>query len=904
MRTRTIWCITLILLCHHSLFAEGVTTQLPPDSPRGAGYEQQAGAVPQATAAPDPQATPQSKPSPVLPGAMPDTPLSPSTDPAFAPPAWQELPDVPDAAAVGITDAVEPDPTPLPPPPPPSLASDVIDTGIAVPIDAPPPGTPVHIEANQQSKTGDVYALDGDILILYKSYRIRADHATYNRATSTVDARGHVTVDGGPSDEHLVADHGTMNLEQHTAHFYDAVGTLGVRSITHGRYTFTAPNPFALTGRELLELGPGRYQVLRGTLTSCRLPNPDWLLIARSILVDNNTAHTRNATFTLFHLPLFFLPYASHPVEQQHRQSGILLPVFGNNTQKGFILGESVYLVLGRSADATIGAEYFSRRGYAPFGQIRYRGAGEDFASMRYRALLDRLPGTENQGGVDVVADARRKLDDHTRAVVDMEYLSSYVYREAFEENYSNAINSEAKSSAYVTREENGLAASGRFERYQNFRSATSGDEIRVLHVPELHFDMLDHPLGRTPLLLGGEASATALSRSEPGFQTSRLLPRLDLYPHLALPLSSGGWTLRAEAGGRDTFYGKTQEPGLPGNVPVAELGQTLNRAAFTSDVTFRPPVLERDFSSRLLQRLFGDMNGTGSGVELRHTIEPELSYHYVTGVHHFASTIRFDSTDILADTNELEYGLTQRLFLRHLHQHPCKGDEALGPNKMCGGGTSDWLTWTVLQRHYYNTNFGGAVVPNERNVFASTLDLSAVAFITSPRNNSPIISRLRLRTTSATDLQWDVDYDARTGRLQSSNLFATYRLKQYFFSVGDSRLFNLIQNPTTLPDAPTPNPNATSALPNFNQLHLAATYGSPTKHGLSAGMNLGYDLTLQETQYLGAQAGYNRDCCGFAFEMRRYSLGTVRDDTQYLFSFTLAGVGSAGSLNPVNRVF
>jgi LPS-assembly protein len=60
----------------------------------------------------------------------------------------------------------------------------------------------------------------------------------------------------------------------------------------------------------------------------------------------------------------------------------------------------------------------------------------------------------------------------------------------------------------------------------------------------------------------------------------------------------------------------------------------------------------------------------------------------------------------------------------------------------------------------------------------------------------------------------------------------------------------------------------------------------------------------LNERQYLGVQTGYNRDCCGLAFEMRRYSLGTVRDDTQYLFSFTLAGVGSAGSLRPVSRVF
>ncbi len=887
MKTRTTWCITLFLLCHPALHALGVTKKLPPGTLLAvAGLPGQS----------EPQQTTPQQAKPTLqqpddPSPAGDTPLTPSFDPAFSP--------TPDFFPPTIAPAPEPaDDLPLPPPALPVIvpASEVVDTGMAIPIDAPPAGTPVHIEATKQGKAGDVYTLDGDILILYKSYRIRADHATYNTATSIVTANGHVTVDGGPSDEHLVADHGTMNLDSHTAHYYDATGTIGVRSVTHDRFVFTAPNPFALTGREVLQLGPGRYQVLEGTMTSCRLPDPDWRLLAQNILIDNDVAHARAATFTLFHVPLFYLPYASHPLVQEHRQTGVLLPIFGNDTQKGFILGDSVYVVLGRSADATVGSEYFSRRGFSPFGQVRYRGRGENFASGRFRALFDRLPGTQNQGGVDIVAAGRRILDEHTRAAADIEYLSSYIYRQAFEENYSAAINSEVKSDAYITRESNGLAASGRFDRYQNFVSDAPGDEVRVLHTPELHLDALDRPLGRLPVLWGGEASADALSRSEPGFQTSRLLPRLDLYPHLAIPLSGGGWTLRGEAGVRDTFYGKSQSPGLPGNVPTAERGQSLNRAAFTGEVSLRPPVLERDFAAPAVRHLLGG--------ELRHTIEPELSYRYVTGVHHFANTLRFDQTDTLADTNELEYGLTQRLFLRHLHTHPCKGDEALGPSDTCGGGTTEALTWTVAQRHYFNPDFGGAVVPGQRNVFDTTLNFTGVAFVEGPRSSSPVISRLRLRTTTATDLEWDLDYDVRSGRLEASNLFASYRLHSYFFSLGDARLFNIVPAGTALPDAPSPNATTGTGQSTFNQLHLAAVYGSPTKHGLSAGANIGYDFVLNQTQYLGIQGGYNRDCCGLSFEMRRYSLGVVRDDTQYLFSFTLAGVGSAGSLTPVTRVY
>ena len=107
--------------------------------------------------------------------------------------------------------------------------------------------------------------------------------------------------------------------------------------------------------------------------------------------------------------------------------------MFGKDTQKGWIFGEDVYFTLGRSADLLIGSQYYSKRGFAPNGLFRYKGRGYDFATFRFNSLLDRLPGTENQGGVDLLFDGRHDFDSETRAVADVEYLSSYAYRQAFE---------------------------------------------------------------------------------------------------------------------------------------------------------------------------------------------------------------------------------------------------------------------------------------------------------------------------------------------------------------------------------------------------------------------------------------------------------------------------------------
>ena len=49
----------------------------------------------------------------------------------------------------------------------------------------------------------------------------------------------------------------------------------------------------------------------------------------------------------------------------------------------------------------------------------------------------------------------------------------------------------------------------------------------------------------------------------------------------------------------------------------------------------------------------------------MKHTIEPEVTYRYVAGIDNFLNVLRFDDVDVASDTNELEYGVTQRLFLR-----------------------------------------------------------------------------------------------------------------------------------------------------------------------------------------------------------------------------------------------
>ncbi|MHB1022553.1 MAG: LPS-assembly protein LptD [Acidobacteriaceae bacterium] len=763
---------------------------------------------------------------------------------------------------------------------------------IAEPVPAPPTGVPVTILADEQTKQGNVYTLNGSVAITYKDYVIHADHITYNTETGDVTADGNLLLEGGPDDEHIAASHGEMNLDKQTGKLYDVIGTIGVMGSGRSKI-YTNPNPFTITGKELLKLGPEHYEIYGGTMTSCRLPHPHWRLYAPKLIVNNGQAKGYHSSFHLLGKPILYLPYVTHPVNIASRQSGFLIPIFGTSSTNGVILGEQYYWVINRSMDATVGMEYYVNRGPAENGAFRYRGHGKDFITARFASLQDYGgygPTHINQGGDDIVFSGRHDYAQHTRAVGELEYLSSYLYREAFTENFNQALSSEVKSTAFLTHQQYGVSSAVSATRYQNFESTNKGDEIRIIHLPTLSFDANEHRLWKTPLVWSLSGSAAGLRRTEPGFQTFGVVERVDVYPRLSLPMQDGGWVFRPEIGLRETFYSRSQESpaSTQSNVPV-ERNASINRKIAEAGFEVRTPVLERVFNSPATEARFGR--------EFKHTLEGDAVYSYVRGVRKFNNILRFDPTDIVSDTNEVEYGLTQRLYTKSLKTHPCKSDEvpAVPGSTQCGDTMREWLSWRVAQKYFMEPNFGGALLSGRRNVLDTTLNFSGVAFLTNPRDLSPVISRLRVRTTDMTDLEWDLDYDTKEGRLAASNVFADVHKGNYFAGISHARL--------NAPGESTVQGQA-SQISDFNQLRLLVGFGAPTRRGLSLAANTGLDLKQGSLQYGAVQTSYNWDCCGLSIEYRKFQLGSVRNEGVYRFSFTLAGIGTAGNLRRAERLF
>ncbi|HEX3820174.1 MAG TPA: LPS assembly protein LptD [Candidatus Sulfotelmatobacter sp.] len=784
--------------------------------------------------------------------------------------------------------------------------------------------------ADQQEKDGDLYKLRGNVEIHYRTYVLRADEVTYNSVSGEAVANGHFTIDGGPNDDHIKASHGNYNLTAETGRFYDVTATTGLR-FQGNRVILTSTAPFAFNGKRVEKTSSDRYVVYDGSITTCELPHPNWKFDARKIVVDvGGNASIYHSDFLLHGIPIFYFPYATHPVSHEARHSGFLIPTAGRSNTNGNEIGDEFYWAINRSVDATLGAQYLSKRGFSQRGEFRARPSDTSYIDLNFFGVNDRGievntssgPQILREGGQEARLNAEGNLGG-IRAVSNVDYLSSFLFRLAFNDVFTQAVNSEVKSQLFLSKIYKGFSLGGMVERYQNFFQTTNADgtlsnppafdSIRILHTPSVDASSVDQQLGRSPFFWSVDGSLAGLSRSEPGFHTSSLLGRFDLNPEISLPMHFFGWSVRPALTLHETYYTERFVNGVALNDPT-------NRQALETSVEVRPPVLEKIFDRQFLGRKW------------KHVIEPRVVYRYVTGVNDFANVLHFDERDILSDTHELQYGFVTRLYAK---RPPSSIEECDTPMTSLAVGatapeqTVPWqrtsilqdqpctpgpdvrevATWEVAQKYFLDPTFGGALLPGQRNVFTTTEDLTGIAFITQPRHLSPLISRFRVATGSHTDTEWDLDYDFQLSRINASTLLFNYNAGPFTVGAGDA----FLQIPQTITNPPTASEGfcgasttTTASQPTckFQQFRVALGYGSLTKRGLSAASSFGFDAETKQLQFSTAQTTYNWDCCGVTLEYRRYAIANVRNENLFRFTFSLANIGSFGNLRKQERLY
>ncbi|HXX17160.1 MAG TPA: hypothetical protein VEJ47_19825 [Candidatus Eremiobacteraceae bacterium] len=709
-----------------------------------------------------------------------------------------------------------------------------------------------------QRKQGDLYIADKDVDIHYRGMRLQADHVEYNQDTSEAIARGHVIYDY--QNEHLEADQAQMNVASNKGTFQNVRGSIRVDRKPNP-LLLLSQNPLFFEAVQVDRISQDVYVVHHGWFTVCNHERPTWQFYApeAKVTLDKSVALV-NANFRIYRIPLLWLPYATAPAGEHIRQSGFMLPILGNSNTKGFTFGDAFYWAPRTWMDANLGFEYFAKRGPAERESFRARPFENTSIEYRLYAVQDRgIPGPggiiQKQGGNTQQIEVASLWNHGWRFVTDYNELSSLTFQLAFAGTYNEAINSEIRSSVFLTNNFRGFSFNVDALNDHGFLQLTPANSVILRSAPEISFSSVEQaPWRDLPVYFSFSTFAGAVRRSDEFIDTTDFVPRTEFAPSVTIPVHLSSWLgLTTSATFRTTYYGDSLD--AAGNVVT----QSITRNTGEFQVDLRPPTLERFFEAPKSRRRY------------KHSIEPVITYNYVNGVNDYQRFIRFDSDATLTDTNQIQYGVTQHLFVKDGDEQPV-----------------DFLSWRLVQDHYFDPTFGGALVSGQRNVFQALDQITPFAFASTPRNWSPIVSDLQLTPGGRYDAESIIEYDPQLKKISTiGTLLKVKPYSQFYATVAD---FRLQGDPVVQPPS--------------HQIRGVVGYGDLARKGFNVSAGISYDILTDTLLNQFVQVSYNGGCCGLSVEYGRFNLATVRSENQFRAGLILANIGTFGNLRRQERIF
>jgi LPS-assembly protein len=659
---------------------------------------------------------------------------------------------------------------------------------------------------------GDLVRYSGNVVATYMDLRVAADTVTWDKAANILTAAGNIRFERG--EELLEANDVTVHIQTKAGNFTNVRGEVG-------------PGIF-ITAEKAERREDGRYELTNATVTTCcDGPRPGWTMAVSHATVDPSRRVTaKGSVLRLENVPVFYMPYIAVPTADRARSTGFLIPSTSTSTTKGRSLREAFYWAINRSADATITGEYFSKRG--PAVSVDFRAIPSPSSSIQIETLFarDRL----GQGGRSARILGYGNFWNGFRGVADMNLVSSFVFRQVYEDGF-NIISSPLEHSvAFLSRNQPRISTNFLYARNGVF--FTDEPTVILRKFPTFEAGVPSTPIANLPIYFSSEIGLTGVARRDAAITTPTFVERIDLHPMVEVPVMRSSildWS--HHVGFRETAYTHSRQQGRV-------IGDALNRVSFEFGSSIVGPQIERDFGS------------------WRHVVEPSVNTLFIGGPDRFRNTIVVDNADLVTSTNEIEYAITNRFFT-----------------------SREVFSWRLAQKYFFDPTFGGALIPGRRNVFAPVLDVSGFAFADGVRKVSPIISTMRLSTSASTSTDFEVDYDTRDHRFRSAGIVGTANRGQ--FGGGISYFF------TRRSAIEIPNNQLRGTLTYGNQakhgLSAAFSFSYDVQHSLFQGATgqIGYNtncygMSFEVSQFnLGARV---ESRFRFAFTLKDIgSVGTLR---------------------------
>jgi LPS-assembly protein len=765
------------------------------------------------------------------------------------------------------------------------------------------PGTGVSteqldVDADRSSILGktpeQVVVYEGNVDAHVGIYRLQADKVTVYESSNRVIAEGNVVFDQG-DQQRITGTRAEWNYRTKLGYF---VNSTGFTSRTEDGTVMY------FTAAQVEKIAANKIVVINGTITACDEDTPKWSFKAkRAEITLNDRFRAKGPTFRIKNVPILYLPFVSVSIKKRDRASGFLTPSFSASGQKGFRLSNAYFQTLGRSADVTFRNDIFTARGLGFGADLRTRANSRSYFNLGFYAVKDRIFGNKadalhpDQGGSSFYIDGVHYFPNGFLAAADVNVTSNLAFRQIFSDSIQRAISPEERSQVFVNK--NGGDYSFNFLLRNQVTSLASVRE-RIRQVPSIELDKRPSELPyfeKLKVYFSFEGGVSGMSRKETvddlaAFQaagnanpiiTPSVVQRLDFHPRFTVPLPlGGGWSATVMVGMRSTFYSNSLDP-----LTRLVLGRDRTRSYGEFEFDLRPPALARNF--------YRD-----GKVLFRHVIEPYLIYRKIGGISNFERIIRFDYTDAIANTSEIEYGLTNRFFIRRSTERVRGRATASTQSAKSAPLTSqpyEVFSLTLRGKYFFDPYFGGALVPGRRNQFYPVNTFSGFSYAGVPRHFSPLNLEARYRPGPHMSFDVRTDFDVQHAGVR--NLAVSYgvnrTLIQAFQTFYYTRALNLSPSLQQFADARGKEPGTLKGA----QWSPSIFVGNRAR-GLFGGAAFFFDFQNRPGKNNSLISsvwtlGYTWECCAITAQDFSYNVG-FRRENRVVFSFRLNGIGTLGT--------
>jgi LPS-assembly protein len=489
---------------------------------------------------------------------------------------------------------------------------------------ASPPST-ITAEHMEHFEDEDKYIATGNVRIESGKAVVRADKAIFFARASHVEAEGHVVYE---DPQVLInAERAELNMDTKTGKIYKAIILVKAQKSLQRKKTGENVD-FWISGDKIEKISDSHYYAPSATFTSCKTKSEvegryqsrsevfgsdtaDWCFKGRDVdILTGEKVTGDDVTYRIKGLPVLYFPYFRAP-EGSDRQTGLLYPVLGNSTTKGFRFSPGFFWAIDENKDATLTLDYYSKRGVGEGLEYRYldfQDKGKWYVYHLYDTEENKpfyvLKGTHNQdfGGITAFAD--------------INYVNEWDYYNQYGFDRGQRIQSYTQSSAEVSVP---LGISRLYLLGQDWIYLMQNAPEIAERLPELGFVVRPTNVGPVTLSMNSSIANFARTHEVSG-------QRLDLNPSVSYAFGDAVRMFQSLSM-RETAYS------------LSNVGTALS-SGLSSDLhheTF-------EYTATVLSRLFKQY---AAGT---HIIEPSLSFSYMP--RYSDSLPLFDSVDVNGNIN------------------------------------------------------------------------------------------------------------------------------------------------------------------------------------------------------------------------------------------------------------